>query len=55
MLGAITNMDFALNKAADFVPEGHPSTTFMDAIDRDPIATVRTVVRVVRLVIWHVI
>lgn len=47
MLKAITDMDFAASAAADFVPDpaGEPPT-FFDAIARDPVATVRTTVRV---------
>ncbi|KAJ6592813.1 hypothetical protein B0H19DRAFT_1204861 [Mycena capillaripes] len=40
VLGAITDMDFAASGAADFEPAAA-------AIDRDPIATVRTTVRVI--------
>ncbi|KAJ6597322.1 hypothetical protein B0H10DRAFT_2196991 [Mycena sp. CBHHK59/15] len=54
VLGAITDMKFAAPEAADFVP--HPraadddadAPTFLDTIHRDPVATVRTTVRVIR-------
>ncbi|KAF7347428.1 HAT family dimerization domain-containing protein [Mycena venus] len=49
ILGAITNMDFAASGAADFVPgPAAPPRTILDAIARDPVATVRTSVRVIR-------
>ncbi|KAG2345688.1 hypothetical protein BDR05DRAFT_880114, partial [Suillus weaverae] len=44
VLGAITNLDFASQDAPDFIPSAPPgleSRSFMDAIDRDPIATIR--------------
>ncbi|KAG1722095.1 hypothetical protein EDB19DRAFT_1646018, partial [Suillus lakei] len=50
VLGAITNLDFASQDAPDFIPSAPPgpeSRSFMDAIDHDPIATVRTVVHIV--------
>lgn len=52
VLGAITNLNFASQDAPDFIPSAPPgprteAQSFMDAIDRNPIATVRTVVRVV--------
>ncbi|KAJ7849934.1 ribonuclease H-like domain-containing protein [Mycena leptocephala] len=49
VLGAITDMDFAASGAADFVPDPAAQLrTFLDAIARDPVATVRTCVRVIR-------
>ena len=47
VLSAITNMDYAANDAEDYAPNGLTPMTFIDAINRDPIATVRTLVRVV--------
>lgn len=47
VLGAITDMDFATPGSADFVPDPGGAATFLDAIARDPVATVRTTVRVV--------
>ncbi|KAJ7104872.1 hypothetical protein C8R44DRAFT_746134 [Mycena epipterygia] len=52
-IGAITDMKFVAPEAADFVP--HPrvadddadATTSLDTIHRDPVATVRTTVRVI--------
>jgi hypothetical protein len=40
-------MDFAAENANEFVPDGPSATTFIDAIDWDPIATVRSVIRAV--------
>lgn len=40
-------MDFATENANEFVPDGPSATTFVDAIDRDPIATIRSVIRAV--------
>ncbi|KAJ7495254.1 ribonuclease H-like domain-containing protein, partial [Mycena latifolia] len=49
VLGAITDMDFAAPEAADFVPRpADAALTFMDTVRRDPVATVRTTVRVIR-------
>ncbi|KAJ6556030.1 ribonuclease H-like domain-containing protein, partial [Mycena capillaripes] len=48
VLSAITDMDFAASEAADFEPAAGEPGTFLAAIDRDPIATVRTTVRVIR-------
>jgi hypothetical protein len=45
ILKAITDMDFADSNATAFEPSGNVATTFMDAIDRDPIATLRAIVR----------
>ncbi|KAG2110488.1 hypothetical protein DEU56DRAFT_749813, partial [Suillus clintonianus] len=56
VLGAITNLNFASQDAPDFIPSAPPgleSRSFMDAIDRDPIATVQTVVRVIRASSLH--
>lgn len=47
VLGAVTDLKHASPNAPDFVPAGASAQTFMDAIDRDPISTVRTLVRVV--------
>ncbi|KAG1896125.1 uncharacterized protein F5891DRAFT_959093, partial [Suillus fuscotomentosus] len=44
VLQAITNMDHAQNDAIEYVPNMPPSRDFMSAIERDPIATVRTIV-----------
>ncbi|KAJ7161812.1 ribonuclease H-like domain-containing protein, partial [Mycena crocata] len=48
VLKAITNIDFDENDADNFEPDGPPAATFMDAIERDPIATLRTIVRQIR-------
>ncbi|KAJ6608504.1 ribonuclease H-like domain-containing protein, partial [Mycena sp. CBHHK59/15] len=49
VLGVITDMDFAAPEAADFVPRpADAAPTFMDTVRRDPVATVRTTVRVIR-------
>ncbi|KAJ7498445.1 hypothetical protein B0H11DRAFT_2155608 [Mycena galericulata] len=48
ILKAITDMDFDDNDATNFEPQGNPAATFMDAIDRDPIATLRAIVRQIR-------
>jgi hypothetical protein len=45
ILKAITDTDFADDNVVNFEPRGRPATTFMDAIDRDPIATLRAIVR----------
>lgn len=50
VLSAITAMEFAADKAPDYVPSEDvpdPGASFADSISRDPIATVRTLVRVV--------
>jgi hypothetical protein len=38
ILKAITDMDFADSDATPFEPSGNVATTFMDAIDRDPMS-----------------
>ncbi|KAH7904017.1 hypothetical protein BJ138DRAFT_1019726, partial [Hygrophoropsis aurantiaca] len=48
VLSAITNINFAKDNAANFVPGGPPPDDFLAAVNRDPIATVRTVGRVIR-------
>lgn len=42
-------MKFAAAYAKDYVPSGPPPTNFLDVLNRDPIATVRTLVRVVSI------
>lgn len=44
-------MEFAASEANDFDPPAAGAATFMDAIARDPVATIRTTVRVVSLFI----
>ncbi|KAL4254558.1 Zinc finger BED domain-containing [Pleurotus pulmonarius] len=46
VLGAITNMEFASETAPDYNPDD--ASMFRETLDRDPIATIRTVVRVTR-------
>ncbi|KAJ7148504.1 ribonuclease H-like domain-containing protein, partial [Mycena crocata] len=51
VLSAITDMDFAAQDAADFVPPpggAGGAFTILGAIERDPVASVRTTVRVIR-------
>ncbi|KAK7006945.1 HAT family dimerization domain-containing protein, partial [Favolaschia claudopus] len=48
VLAAITNMDFAAITANDFVPQGGEPRTFGAAVARDPIATLRTSIRLIR-------
>ncbi|KAJ7845304.1 hypothetical protein B0H13DRAFT_2095533, partial [Mycena leptocephala] len=48
VLGAITDMDFAAPEADDFVPLRTPADNFLGAIVGDPVATIRTTVRVIR-------
>lgn len=50
VLKEITDMKFAAANARDYVPAGPVPTNFLDVLDRDPIATVRTLVRVVSIV-----
>ncbi|KAJ7794590.1 hypothetical protein B0H13DRAFT_2171261 [Mycena leptocephala] len=45
---AITDMDFAAPEADDFVPLRTPADNFLGAIVGDPVATIRTTVRVIR-------
>jgi len=50
VLSAITSMEYAADNAPNYVPHGiapHRSATFLDSISHDPIAMVRTLVRVV--------
>lgn len=48
VLSTITNMDYAADDAEDFVPSGLIPTNLMSAINHNPIATIRTLVQVVR-------
>lgn len=45
-------MKFAAANAHDYVPLGPLPTSFLDVLDRDPIATVRTLVRVVSIIVF---
>lgn len=45
VLAAITHMEYAKDIAGDYVPSGLCLTTFVEAISRDPIATVCSLVR----------
>lgn len=47
VLSTITNLDYAAENANDYVPEPVETEpdTFIDAVFRDPIATVRSLVR----------
>ena len=47
VLASITEMKYALEQAADYVPGGAPASSIIDAIDHDPIATVRSLIRTV--------
>lgn len=49
VLKEVTDMKFAAAYAQDYVPSGPPPTNFLDVLNRDPIATVRTLVRVVSI------
>ncbi|KAK0442063.1 ribonuclease H-like domain-containing protein, partial [Armillaria borealis] len=48
VLTAITDLEFAALDAADFEPTVEEANTFGAALQRDPIALVRTLVRVIR-------
>jgi hypothetical protein len=45
VLDAITDMDYALEQADNFVPPEVPANTFVDALERDPVATVRSLIK----------
>ena len=50
VLSAITTIEFAADKAPDYVPTEDvpvPGASFAALISRDPIATIRTLIRVV--------
>ena len=50
VLSAITTIEFAADKAPDYIPSEDvpdPGASFVDLISQDPIMTVRTLVRVV--------
>jgi hypothetical protein len=53
VLKAITQIEFATRDAPDFVPseQAPDAMSFSESISRDPIATVRALVRVVCLMI----
>lgn len=48
VLTLITKMEYASEQATDYVPGGVPAVSVMEAIDRDPIATMRSLIRTVR-------
>lgn len=47
VLGVITQLRYAKEDAADFVPDGEapPPATFEEALKRDPVATTRSLIR----------
>ncbi|KAJ6451754.1 hypothetical protein C8R45DRAFT_848205, partial [Mycena sanguinolenta] len=45
VLGAIANMDFAAPDTGDFVPLDAAAVNFLNAVERDPVATIRTTIR----------
>ncbi|KAF8841277.1 hypothetical protein BDN67DRAFT_901808 [Paxillus ammoniavirescens] len=45
VLKAVTNLDFAKEDAADHIPTGPHAQTILDTIERDPIASVHSLVR----------
>jgi hypothetical protein len=49
VLAAITNMDFARLDLPNFVPDNTAAFSLYDAINKDPIATSRTLVCMVRI------
>ena len=51
MLSTITSIEYAAENAVDFIPTGPVSITFAGALNHDPIATVRSLIRSVRLLI----
>ena len=53
ILSAITTMEFASNDAPEYIPDDdapNEDAPFEDSIERDPIATVRALVRVVNYI-----
>lgn len=49
VLGAMTKVEYAAQTAEDHIPFGPQPETFWDAVSRDPIATLRSLIRAVRL------
>lgn len=45
VLGAITKLEFAAEDAVDFVPSSEAPATLEEALNRDPIATTRSLIR----------
>ena len=45
VLDAITDMDYVLEQADYFVPPEMPVITFVDALERDPDATVHSLIK----------
>ena len=45
VLGAITKLEFAAEDAEDFVPDSEEPVTLEEALQRDPIATTRSLIR----------
>lgn len=48
VLGAMTKLEYAAPAAPDYVPSGRTPMSFWDAVNRDPIATLRSLIRAVR-------
>ena len=44
VLTSITEMKYASEQAADYIPGWAPAVSIIDAIDRDPIATVQSLI-----------
>jgi len=45
VLSAITNLEYAAEEAEDYIPPNTESLTFLDALSRDPVAAVRSLIR----------
>ena len=53
VLTSITNMEYASEQATEYVLEGMPADSVMNVIDRDPIATLRSLIRTVCIWCWR--
>ena len=46
-------MEYAKETASDYIPIGPDPSSFTDAMSRDPIATLRSLIRAVRTFVMH--
>jgi hypothetical protein len=49
VLKAMTMVEYAAEDAGDFIPDQPPAETFVDALERDPVACVRSLIKAVCL------
>ena len=53
VLTSITNMEYTSKQATEYVLEGMPADSVMNAIDHDPIATLQSLIQMVCIWCWR--